>query len=192
MKAVLAPEIRVKRVVYQGIGQCEDINRPEVKQVSTEEPKVNFPPVPRNQVDHVNATVGQLLVFKVPEVRVILISVLITANAILLPPLFSQDTFFDAEDGSSRNMKMSLLTIDRIPIPPHEWLQFDSKNQEFYGVPMYNDVGRKEYQLVVTDKEGKITCRFILIKNNIFTIILNKVKIFYPRCKRYRWIGRCC
>ncbi|XP_018402407.1 PREDICTED: dystroglycan-like isoform X2 [Cyphomyrmex costatus] len=131
LKAVLAPEIRVKRVVFQGIGQCEDMNRPEIPKVSTEEPKVNFPPVPRNQVDHVNATVGQLLVFKVPE-----------------------DTFFDAEDGSSRNMKMSLLTIDRRPIPSYEWLQFDSKNQEFYGVPMITDIGRKEYQLVVVDKEG--------------------------------------
>ncbi|XP_018048048.1 PREDICTED: dystroglycan isoform X2 [Atta colombica] len=134
LKAVLAPEIRVKRVVFQGIGQCEDMNlisRPEIPKVSTEEPKMNFPPVPRNQVDHVNATVGQLLVFKVPE-----------------------DTFFDAEDGSSRNMKMSLLTIDRRPIPPYEWLQFDNKNQEFYGVPMITDIGRKEYQLVVVDKEG--------------------------------------
>jgi len=61
-------------------------------------------------------------------------------------------------------MKMSLLTIDRIPIPPHEWLQFDSKNQEFYGVPMHTDVGRKEYQLVVTDKEGKITRFHLLIQ----------------------------
>lgn len=52
-------------------------------------------------------------------------------------------------------MRMSLLTIDRRPIPSHEWLQFDSKNQEFYGVPMSTHIGRKEYQLVVTDKEGK-------------------------------------
>lgn len=131
LRDVLAPEIRVKRVVYQGIGQCEDMNRPEVPKVSTQEPKTNFPPMPRNQVDLVNATVGQLLVFKVPE-----------------------DTFFDAEDGSSRNMRMSLLTMDRTPIPAHEWLQFDSKNQEFYGVPMRSDVGRKEYQLVVTDSKG--------------------------------------
>ncbi|KZC06723.1 PREDICTED: dystroglycan-like [Dufourea novaeangliae] len=126
----LLPEIRVKRVLQQGIGQCEDMNRPEPPKVSTQEPKSNFPPVPRNQVDLVNATVGQLLVFKVPE-----------------------DTFYDAEDGPARNLRMSLLTIDRNPIPAHEWLQFDSKNQEFYGVPMRSDVGRKEYQLVVTDKE---------------------------------------
>ncbi|XP_035724746.1 dystroglycan-like isoform X4 [Vespa mandarinia] len=132
LRGALAPELRVKRVVFQGIGQCEDMNRQSViPKAHTEEPKVNFPPVPRNQVDHVNATVGELLVFKVPE-----------------------DTFFDSEDGSSRNMKMSLLTIERTPIPPDEWLQFDNKNQEFYGVPLQNDVGRKEYQLVVTDREG--------------------------------------
>lgn len=69
LRAALAPEIRIKRVVFQGIGQCEDMNRPEIPKISTEEPKINFPPVPRNQVDHVNATVGQLLVFKVPEVH---------------------------------------------------------------------------------------------------------------------------
>ncbi|XP_076166753.1 uncharacterized protein LOC143146387 isoform X2 [Ptiloglossa arizonensis] len=130
LRNVLQPEIRVKRVIYHGIGQCEYVGRLEPPEVSTEEPKSNFPPVPRNQVDLVNAHVGQLLVFKVPE-----------------------DTFYDAEDGSARNMEMSLLTIDRTPIPAHEWLQFDSKNQEFYGVPMRSDVGRKEYQLVVTDKD---------------------------------------
>lgn len=75
LRAALAPEIRVKRVVHQGIGQCEDMNRPKVPKISTEQPKVNFPPVPRNQVDHVNATVGQLLVFKVPEVCISSISV---------------------------------------------------------------------------------------------------------------------
>lgn len=158
LRAALAPEIRVKRVVYQGIGQCEDMNRPEVPKVSTEVPKVNFPPVPRNQVDHVNATVGQLLVFKVPEVCILLIPIIfIDANSTHKCLLFLQDTFFDSEDGSSRNMKMSLLTIDRRSIPSYDWLQFDSKNQEFYGVPMSTDVGRKEYQLVVTDKEGKKT-----------------------------------
>ncbi|XP_076283957.1 uncharacterized protein LOC143210714 isoform X4 [Lasioglossum baleicum] len=134
LRNVLLPEIRVKRVVHQGIGQCEDMNQPQPPKVSTQEPKSNFPPMSRNQVDLVNATVGQLLVFKVPE-----------------------DTFYDLEDGSARNLRMSLLTIGRTPIPAHEWLQFDSKNQEFYGVPMRSDVGRKEYQLVVTDKDDAST-----------------------------------
>lgn len=72
----LKPELRVKRVVYQGIGQCEETMRPEVPKIRvglesgpTEEPKTNYAPIPRNQVDHINATVGQLLVYKVPDVR---------------------------------------------------------------------------------------------------------------------------
>lgn len=52
------------------------MNRPEIPKLFTEEPKMNFPPVPRNQVDHVNATVGQLLVFKVPEVCILIILII--------------------------------------------------------------------------------------------------------------------
>lgn len=60
-----------------------------------------------------------------------------------------QDTFYDPEDESTRNMKLSLLNMDRSPILPSHWLQFDVKNQEFYGIPMAaSDVGRTEYQLV--------------------------------------------
>ena len=67
-----------------------------------------------------------------------------------------KDTFYDSEDGSAYNMRMSLLTNDRQPIPPYNWLQFDVKNREFYGVPLREDIGRKEYQLVVTDKDGTL------------------------------------
>lgn len=49
---------------------------------------------------------------------------------------------------------MFLKTMKREPIPPHEWLQFDTKNQEFYGVPMVSDIGRKEYQLETYDKNS--------------------------------------
>lgn len=63
---------------------------------------------------------------------------------------------FDEEDGSARNMKMSLLTKDRMPIPKNHWLQFDSKNQQFYGVPQKKDVGRNQYQLIVTDSAGTL------------------------------------
>lgn len=131
LQTTLGPSIRVKRVVSQGAAQCETLTQPDLPQQSTSEPKTNFSPLPRNQVDHVNATVGQLLVFRVPE-----------------------DTFYDPEDGSARNMRMSLLTIDRTPIQPDDWLQFDVNNQEFYGVPMNKDIKRREFQLVVTDKDG--------------------------------------
>ncbi|XP_015124762.1 dystroglycan isoform X2 [Diachasma alloeum] len=140
LQQILSPEIRVSRVVYQGHAQCDNMNQPEVPVVvppELEKPKqatANRFPLPRNQVDQIDAMVGQLLVFRVPE-----------------------DTFFDHEDGSSRNMRMSLLKIDRSEISPKDWLQFDSKNQEFYGVPLHEDYirnNRMEYQLVVVDKEG--------------------------------------
>jgi neurexin len=59
-----------------------------------------------------------------------------------------QDTFYDPEDGSTRSLKLSLLTMDRSQVPMTNWLQFDIKNQEFFGTPMEGDEGRKEYQLV--------------------------------------------
>lgn len=50
---------------------------------------------------------------------------------------------------------MSLLTAKRQPIPPDNWLQFDSKNKEFYGIPLHKkDVDRVEYHLVCKDSGG--------------------------------------
>ncbi|XP_014220213.1 dystroglycan-like isoform X2 [Trichogramma pretiosum] len=119
--SVLGPKIIPKRVEYQGLEQCQ----------KTKETKFNEYPVPRNQIDRLNATAGQLFVYRVPK-----------------------DTFFDEEDGDTRSMKATLLTASRTEIPSSDWLQFDSSNQEFYGVPMDQDVGQKTYQLVVKDSEG--------------------------------------
>lgn len=63
---VLSPELRVKNVEYRGIGQCEQ--KPD-KPVPPPKSPTNFSPIPRNQVDHINVTVGELLVFRVPDVR---------------------------------------------------------------------------------------------------------------------------
>lgn len=49
---------------------------------------------------------------------------------------------------------MSLLTYERSELDPKYWLQFDSKNQEFYGVPKFGDAGQREYVLVAEDREG--------------------------------------
>lgn len=62
--------------------------------------------------------------------------------------LYHQDTFYDPEDGNE--LKLKLLTTERQTLDPYHWLQFDSKNQEFYGVPRPSDIGRKEYLLVST------------------------------------------
>ncbi|XP_073811244.1 dystroglycan isoform X2 [Musca autumnalis] len=86
----------------------------------------NSPPVPRNQVDRVVATAGHLLVYKVPS-----------------------DTFFD--DGK---ITLSLKTKDHKELSPTHWLQFDSKNEEFYGIPKPADVGPEEYMLEAEDTAG--------------------------------------
>lgn len=44
--------------------------------------------------------------------------------------------------------------MDRQVIPSNHWLQFDEKNQEFYGIPHVYDSGRHEYQLVCEDSGG--------------------------------------
>lgn len=51
-------------------------------------------------------------------------------------------------------MKLSLLSLDRAPLNPRHWLQFDAKNQEFFGIPKYGDAGQKEFLLVAEDREG--------------------------------------
>lgn len=126
----LRPDIAIKSIIGKTIGTC---SKPETVKPPIAKPTPhltkNYPPVPRNQVDRVNATLFQLLVFKVPS-----------------------DTFYDPEDET--NLKLKLLTAERNELDPKYWLQFDAKNQEFYGVPMYGDAGQREYVLVAEDREG--------------------------------------
>lgn len=44
--------------------------------------------------------------------------------------------------------------MDRAPLDPKHWLQFDAKNHEFYGIPKYGDLGQQEFVLVAEDREG--------------------------------------
>ncbi|XP_057651670.1 uncharacterized protein LOC130891122 [Diorhabda carinulata] len=122
LSIALSPGLRVKKVIYKELGLCEQPLIPVT-------PPTNFSPILRNPVDKVNATVGELLVFKVKD-----------------------DTFYDPEDVDSRMLNISLLTGERQPIPPDNWLQFDSKNREFFGIP--RKAGRSEYQLVCVDSGG--------------------------------------
>jgi neurexin len=75
---VLSPSLKPKKVTYQGLHQCELVigkpRKPHMPSPYPEVPNVNYPPTIRNPVDHINSTVGRLLVFKVPEVTASLIS----------------------------------------------------------------------------------------------------------------------
>nr|CAI5849789.1 unnamed protein product [Callosobruchus analis] len=122
LNVALQPELRVKKISYRQYGVCEPPQTPVTQ-------PMNFSPLLRNPVDHVNATVGELLIFKVKD-----------------------DTFYDHEDVDPRMLNITLLTADRKPIPADNWLQFDSKNREFYGIP--RKAGRTDYQLVCIDTGG--------------------------------------
>lgn len=65
---------------------------------------------------------------------------------------------------------MSLLTMDRRPLSKDHWLQFDVKNQEFYGIPLTSDLGRSEYQLVCEDRGG-------LTANDGLVVVVNPAPI---------------
>lgn len=78
-----------------------------------------------------------------------------------------QDTFYDPEDVDVRNLRMSLLTADRQPLPSESWLQFDNKNKEFYGIPLPSHVGRHEYQLLCEDTGGLTASDSLIVEIHI-------------------------
>ncbi|XP_017467790.1 PREDICTED: uncharacterized protein LOC108360124 isoform X3 [Rhagoletis zephyria] len=121
------PTLSVKSITGQLIGSCQKTHLTKPK--PTTHISTNVPPLPRNQVDRVNATVGHLLVFKVPS-----------------------DTFYDPND--NEQLTLTLKTKDHKELNPRHWLQFDSKNQEFYGIPKSGDAGSEEYLLVAQDAGG--------------------------------------
>lgn len=59
----LGPELRVKKVLHREFGVCD---APQTQPT----PPMNFSPILRNPVDHVNATVGELLIYKVKDVSI--------------------------------------------------------------------------------------------------------------------------
>lgn len=135
---LVQPILGIKSLTGQLIGPClkSTATKPKTPTVNVK----NAPPVPRNQVDRVVATVGHLLVYKVPS-----------------------DTFFDPNDNE---LTLSLRTKENKELSPRHWLQFDSKNEEFYGVPKSIDAGQEEYLLVATDAGGLTATDALVVQIN--------------------------
>uniref|UniRef100_A0A1A9WGL4 Dystroglycan 1 n=1 Tax=Glossina brevipalpis TaxID=37001 RepID=A0A1A9WGL4_9MUSC len=130
------PMLGIKSITGQLTGTCQKIiaNKPKTPSISVK----NSPPVPRNQVDRVVATTGHLLVYRVPS-----------------------DTFFDPNDNE---LKLNLKTKDNKDINPRHWLQFDTKNHEFYGIP--RNIGTEEYLLVAEDAGGLTATDALVVQVN--------------------------
>ncbi|XP_064552080.1 uncharacterized protein Dg isoform X1 [Drosophila montana] len=126
LNQLVQPLLSIKSVMGQLIGACQKTELAKIK--PTTHMSTNLPPMPRNQVDRVNASVGQLLVYKVPS-----------------------DTFYDPNDNE---LTLTLKTKEHKELSTRHWLQFDSKNQEFYGIPKSGDIGTEEYLLMAEDSGG--------------------------------------
>ncbi|XP_060930732.1 dystroglycan 1-like [Limanda limanda] len=114
----------------------------EPKSTATKPPKSTTPPpLPpdenqtpdiRNAIDQVNAWVGTYFEVKIPP-----------------------DTFFDKEDGTTDNLRLTLKKTPKEAVSETSWIQFNSTIQLLYGLPEEQHEGKHEYFMLATDKGGK-------------------------------------
>ncbi|ELU11928.1 hypothetical protein CAPTEDRAFT_183589 [Capitella teleta] len=95
--------------------------------------KFKFAPVVKQYLRPYKITEGDILDFHIPE-----------------------DTFNDYEDGNTRNLKLILLTIDGLSVPPISWIQLNDTSQTLYGLPREFDIRKHEYLLAAIDSDGKL------------------------------------
>ncbi|XP_054710747.1 dystroglycan 1-like [Uloborus diversus] len=133
MKKFMESEFRVQDFSVSYRGACQGL-------VTTQPPALNFAPRLRNPIKRINVTVGDVIKHKIPD-----------------------DTFYDFEDGSTRHLRLTLLTAGHIHPQPSYWLQFDSRSQEIYGLPSEADIGRHDFFLNAMDSDGhSVSDNFII------------------------------
>jgi hypothetical protein len=68
------------------------------------------------------------------------------------------DTFFDLEDGGTRNLALSVKNRDGTELDATSWAKFDSKNQTLAGLPKaFADVGTHRFLLEAADRSGQVS-----------------------------------
>ncbi|KAL9973251.1 hypothetical protein ACROYT_G019679 [Oculina patagonica] len=92
------------------------------------------------------------------------------------------DTFFDKQDGFTRNLRLEMRTGSSGQLSSSSWILFDSQKQEIYGLPFGNDkIGLHQFVLTATDTGGKSVSDSFTVQvsnsrtpfNQVFTICLN-------------------
>ena len=109
----------------------------------------NDRPLRMNDIGRLEAKVGKVFRYVVPR-----------------------DIFYDREDGDTRNLSLSCSLILLGALPRDYWLQFDSKRQELFGLPLPSDYeeysGREEYEryvLTASDSRG-------LTARDVFQVVM--------------------
>ena len=82
------------------------------------------------------------------------------------------DMFYDAEDGGTRNLTLSLKTTDSMEIASNSWIQLDQETQTLFGFPILSNASnsstptREVFILIAADSQGKLaTTKLELIFN---------------------------
>ena len=98
----------------------------------TPEQMINYKPVVNNGgLKRLEVTVGDIFDFEIPE-----------------------DNFDDYEDGNTRKLDLTIMTIDNMDLTPDSWIILD-ENQHIYALPLQEHVGRHEFLLAAFDSGTK-------------------------------------
>ena len=97
-----------------------------------------------------------------------------------IPPNF----FDDAEDGGTRNLTLSLKTINSMEIPVDSWIQLDQETQTLFGFPLLSNSSNSSsptkelFILIAADSQGKLaTMKLEILVNNKIPNVHYKVLV---------------
>eukprot|EP00795_Rhopilema_esculentum_P015219 gene15219-6422_t len=78
------------------------------------------------------------------------------------------ETFYDPEDGNTRNLELSFTKEANVAIDKQSWIQFDKDKQIVYGYPRLPEIkvqdNNRSYWLSAKDKEGKTAMTRLKVK----------------------------
>lgn len=126
--------LKLQSVFADYSGVCQDPTTPAP-------PIHNKAPSRRNSIGQINATVGEILRYRIPD-----------------------DIFYDFEDGSTQYLALTFLSADGLQLPETSWIQFNARTKELYGLPLDVEIPRHEFQMVAQDSAGAtVTDVFVVV-----------------------------
>ncbi|KAI1287766.1 Dystroglycan [Halotydeus destructor] len=73
------------------------------------------------------------------------------------------ETFFDAEDGGTRSLKLGFFLEDQKVPSADYWIQFDTENQFLYAFPTEANIGKHIFHLMAIDSSGQMATELLEI-----------------------------
>ncbi|XP_022255800.1 dystroglycan-like [Limulus polyphemus] len=134
LKQIMKPDFNIQKILVNYHGICNQLP-------SSTPTFFNYSPMIKNPINRIKIQAGEILQFFIPE-----------------------DTFYDNEDGITPNLKLIFLTLDQEELPTSSWIQFDSDSLKLFGLPLKENIGIHEFQILAVDMEGKtVSDAFVVI-----------------------------